>query len=124
MYNKTLEEVLPKATSTISEMRDSMLNEDRTKIKKEFNGYLASFGPSVIMAGLRQTAGFYDNAKKKNTLGVINNIIFDVIRRMDWHDGSADLEHYVASDDKLRKKRVLSVVTACKIAIRTFDLEE
>ncbi len=122
MYNKTIENILPDAISAVEFYRESM--EEDGRIKSKYNGYLASFGPSVIMAGLRQTVLFYDNSKKANDHGIINKIIYHTLDLQNWSDGAGSLKQYVNEYDKLKKKRVLDVVIACKIAIRTFDLEE
>lgn len=90
------------------------------KVVKEFNGYFASFGASVIMAGLRQTVIFYEDKYP-----CINDIIWGAIVQMDWMDGKDNLIQLVNDHKNLQvKQRVLDIVISCKLTIRTFDLEE
>ncbi len=123
MYNKTIEELLPLAILSINDNKVYMQNEEE-EIMNKYNGYLASFGPSVIMAGLKQTVLFYADNKKAQDHGIINKIIYETLQKRNWMENANNLSDYVNSDDKQRKKRVLNVVIACKIAIRTLDLEE
>ena len=126
MYNRNLEKLTPICMSVIEEL--SHTNEKDMKknagLKKEFNGYFASFGPSVIMAGLNQTVAFYADTSKKSKQGYVNTIIWQVLKKMQWDDNENSLTDYVKTRDILRKNRVLEVVVACKLAIRTFDLKE
>lgn len=126
MYSKNLEELTPMCMKIISELSEKY-TEDMKKsggLKKEFNGYFASFGPSVIMSGLNQTVIFYADTSKKNKQGYVNRIIWEVLKEMEWNDKENSLLDYVSTGNMIRKSRVLEVVSACKLAIRTFDLKE
>ena len=126
MHNRNLEKLIPICMKVIKSLSDTNEKDMKTKngIKKEFNGYFASFGPSVIMAGLNQTVSFYADASKKSKQGYVNTIIWDVLKDMKWAEEEGSLSSYVSNGDILRKNRVLEVVTACKLSIRTFDLKE
>ena len=126
MYNRNLEKLTPICMKIIYKLSND--NEKDMKknggLKKDFNGYFASFGPSVIMAGLNQTVSFYADTSKKSKQGYVNTIIWDVLKEMNWAENENSLTNYVKNRNILRKDRILEVVTACKLAIRTFDLKE
>jgi len=96
------------------------------KHKNEFNpetkGYFASFGPSVMMAGLLQTVLFYDGKSE-----YINRIIWEIMtdESIKWSEGKKSLKDLVEKNNNiLNKKRVLEVIVACKLVIKTYELEE
>lgn len=129
MYSRNLEKLIPIVVNIIEhkinlydEEKDAEEKKELCHITKKFNGYFASFGPSVLMAGLYQTIFFYDDKHK-----CINDIIFEAMQKMGWIDTNhTELKHIVRKDnsDLMAKKHVLEVIVACKLAIRTFALEE
>jgi CRISPR/Cas system CMR-associated protein Cmr5 small subunit len=126
MYNKNLEELMPIIAKIIDSKIKAYNNADDKekkklcKVVKEFNGYFASFGPSVIMAGLRQTVVFYEDK-----YSCVNDIIWEAISQMNWTDGENDLTALVNDTKNLQvKQRVLDIVISCKLTIRTFDLKD
>ncbi len=121
MYNKNLEKLIPITLNIIEKYKNEMSKEG--KIKSEFNGYFASFGPSVLMAGLNQTVMFFDDKDKKDKR-LVNKIIFEILKEMKWNDEKQNLEELVLKYNPLIKSRVLEVVTSCKLAIRTFELKD
>lgn len=118
MYNKNLEKLIPIALEVIENSKKEMSIDG--KIKSEFNGYFSSFGPSVLMAGLKQTVMFYEDKDKK----LVNKIIFEILKEMLWNEKESSLHDLVLTHNPLIKSRVLDVVTACKLAIRTFELKD
>lgn len=61
---KAINKLLPTA---MTQLTDSGLIYERNSILKEYDGYVASFAPSVITAGLKATLSFYtDKHKFKN----------------------------------------------------------
>ncbi|MFW3342953.1 type III-B CRISPR module-associated protein Cmr5 [Aliarcobacter butzleri] len=123
MYNKNLEKLIPITLNIIENHKKNMFAENSNKIKSEFNGYFASFGPSVLMAGLNQTVMFFDDKDKKDKK-LVNTIIFEILKEMKWDENKQNLKDLVLEYNPLIKSRVLEVVTSCKLAIRTFELKD
>lgn len=129
MHNRNLEKLIPIVVKIFETKIDAYDKEtDKKKrvklcrINKKFNGYFASFGPSVLMAGLYQTIYFYEDKAK-----CINEIVLEVLQKMGWiEEDTIKLIDIAKRDnqDLLLKNRILEVITACKLAIRTFELEE
>ncbi|HIP61859.1 MAG TPA: hypothetical protein EYG98_04815 [Sulfurovum sp.] len=116
MRNKNLEKLIP--------ITMEVFEKDKSKFSKETKGYFSSYGPSIIMAGLRQTVKSYEGSKDKK---YINNIIWKIMGKMDstWRDEKKSLDELVNSDKNRipNKNRILEVIVACKLCIKTFDLK-
>ena len=130
MQNRNLEKLIPIVSNIIdSKLKAYKEESDKEKkkslchITKKFNGYFASYGPSILMAGLYQTIYSYANKEK-----CVNSMILEAMKEMEWIDNSKeDLKDVVKIGDNidiLLKNRILEIVVACKLAIRTFELEE
>jgi len=114
MYNKTIEKLLPVAIEVFRKYEGGFT--------KETNGYFASYGPSIIMAGLKQSVIFYE--KKAS---YVNKIIWDILNHQDiqWGSDAPSLkEMVIASDNRKDKKHILDTIVACKLVIRTYDLKD
>ena len=126
MYNKNLEKLIPMLNTIISEkikkyQEASSDNEKKElcKVTKEFKGYLASYGPSIVMAGLCQTVYFYEDKDK-----CINEIIWEALKKMNWNNNKDNIKELVNDENNLAvKDHVMDVISAAKLVIRTFDLE-
>lgn len=129
MYNRNLEKLIPIVVKIINHKIKTYNNEtDKEKKKRlchintKFNGYFASYGPSVLMAGLYQTIFFYEDKSK-----CVNEIILEAMQKMEWAVKDETSLTKIVQDNNnniLLKNRILEVIVACKLAIRTFGLEE
>ena len=114
MPKRNVEKLIPVAMKVFA--------KHKNKLKPETKGYFASFGPSVMMAGLLQTVLFYDSKSE-----YINTIIWEIMtdESIQWSGGKKSLKDLVENDNNiLNKKRVLEVIVACKLVIKTYKLEE
>lgn len=129
MHNKNLEKLIPIVADIINtkiNTYNQASNKDKKNlchITKKFNGYFASFGPSVLMAGLYQTIYFYHDKEH-----CVNDIVLKAIKKMEWGDENTinltDMVEEKNNTNMLLKNRILEVIIACKLVIRTFELEE
>lgn len=114
MAKRNIEKLIPVTMKVFEKYED--------KFKPETKGYFSSFGPSVIMAGLHQTVLFYEEKTK-----YINEIIWDIMTddTIGWGEDGSSLKNLIeTNNDLLNKKRVLEVIVACKLVIKTYDLGE
>jgi len=58
---KSIEKILPKAIDAVSKF---VLTEKTNEVPKEFNGYISSFGASLISGGLLPTIVFFSQEAK------------------------------------------------------------
>ena len=94
------------------------------KIDKEYQGYLASFGPTVVSSGLLQTVMFYSADEKKDK---VIQIMFDLIKD-ELHTDKNTMKAFLIENDNYKnysyKNKILEANIACKLSIRTFDLKD
>lgn len=101
---------------------------ENNKVASEYNGYIASFGASVISSGLLSAVAFYSSTKsnseqdrkrlmdailiilKRENNGYTQNELFDLVQP--------------DPDNKLLRRKILDAATAIKLGIRTFVLEK
>ncbi|HUM51389.1 MAG TPA: type III-B CRISPR module-associated protein Cmr5 [Chitinophagales bacterium] len=58
---KNIEKILPTAIDAVKKF---VIPENQSEVPKEFNGYISSFGASVISSGLLPTIVFFSQAGK------------------------------------------------------------
>jgi len=125
---KKLQALIPAAIDTINAVEIPNNNI----VPKNFKGYFASFGASIIQAGLLPTVIFFDNAENtEEKRDKICQAIWKMIQpKLDdvIADDAKDLKSYLISSGKYNDPRVLQLVTdhaiALKIALRTFKFSE
>ena len=109
MNKKKIDSFIPKA---IEYIQNNLAKNGA--VKKIYQGYLASFGPTVISSGLTQTLAFYSADSEKNK---VIKMMFDIL------DIKLDLQNKNYNDYALKNK-ILEANIACKLAIRTFELKD
>jgi len=118
MNKKYIDKLIPKAMTELSKWSQNGV------IDKKYQGYLASFGPSVISSGLLQTVMFYggDNDKKR-----VNELLFKLIKD-DIDSSHSSMVEMLNENNNYKnytvKNKILEANIACKLAIRTFELKE
>ena len=114
MNNKNIEKLIPKAINLLQ-------NFPKEKV---YQGYLASFGPTVITSGILQAVAFYtgDDKKKK-----VINLMFNLIKE-DLKTNQSTLLDTLNENENYKnyaiKNKILEASIACKLAIRTFELKD
>ncbi|MBP2202240.1 CRISPR-associated protein Cmr5 [Methanococcus voltae] len=130
MSKKQVESYIPIALKVIKEcdkVDDKRLGvgiEDNNKntikvIKKEVNGYLASYGPAIIQSGLIPAVVFYEGKDEKK---IVNDLILKVIGEK-GKDYTRLLE-YACKNEAEAKENIMDAIIALKLALRTFKIEE
>jgi hypothetical protein len=111
------------------------------KIHSRFNGYAASFGPSVIQAGLLQTLAFFcraDRDAEADAEGKDRKVVVHLMENALENAGYLDASYTgetlfdkvrerirLKSGERTRlKSLVLESSAACKLAMRTFPVEK
>lgn len=125
--NKNVNELIPKALNAIKE---SKIANDSDEVDKEYKGYIASMGASIIQSGLKATLAFYSNeqsqAKKRlNLLKAIMKLIDPSSnqRLLDYVLSNTDEGNNKTEIDKFEKK-ISDALIALKLALRTFKPKE
>ena len=114
MNNKHIEKLIPKAIDLLQ----------RFPKEKVYQGYLASFGPTVITSGIVQAVAFYTGDNKKNE---VIELMFNLIKDDVNTDKNSLLEVLNEGENYKNyalKNKILEASIACKLAIRTFELKD
>lgn len=118
MNKKNIDKLIPDAIKKLN------ILVNNGKIDKVYQGYLASFGPTVIASGLLQTVMFYSADKKKNK---VIEIMFDLIKN-DLPTKYTNMQDMLVENKNHKnyiiKNKILEANIACKLSIRTFELKD
>jgi len=116
MNKKNIDKLIPKAIEALQ----SLQSEDGS-IDKVYQGYLASFGPTVISSGIVKTVAIYiDNDKSNKKRKNVTKIMFDLI----GEDSDDFIKDEKNSINYSLKNKILEANIACKLSIRTFNLKD
>lgn len=129
-----MEGFIEKAIKSIVEVE--IAKGEENAIPREFKGYIASFGASIIQNGLLPTIIFYDNQEANTTenRSLVNEAIYRIIRDKLEEDYPeyiytevTDLQTLVRRNykgERYIKEYVDDAITALKLAMRTFPIEK
>lgn len=118
MSKKSIENYIPLAIKVL----DETFNEGI--IPSAYNGYISSFGASIMQSGLKPTLALFENkdAATKEDKEYLTKIILKILN---GEDGS--LLRYVLNskdDETYLKEKILDISIAIKLSIRTFKLKK
>ncbi len=119
MSKKAIEKYIPKAIEVLSrEFTDG-------KIPSAYNGYISSFGASVMQSGLLPALALLENSdtKTKENKDKLSYLIINILTNSD--DDISLLRYVVDSteDKNYLKDKILNISIAIKLSIRTFKLD-
>ena len=119
MSKKRVEEYIPKALKVLEqEFKNGV-------IPKAYNGYISSFGASIIQSGLKPTLALFENqqANTEYNRGVLTELILKIL---DKNTQETSLLKYVINNgnEDLLKEKIIDIAIAIKLSIRTFKLED
>ncbi len=94
-------------------------------IKKEYNGYISSFGAAVLHSGLKAAIAFNESASSgsKEERGPLMKAILNIITNAPKKDEKL-LDYVLEHDTADTREKILDAATALKLAIRTFKLSK
>ena len=118
MSKKRVERYIPKAIEVLEKtFKDG-------KIPSAYNGYISSFGASVIGSGLLPTLALFENtnASTKENKEYLSYLIVQILTDRD--DDISLLKYVIDSREERHqlKKQILDISIAIKLSIRTFKL--
>jgi len=117
---KRVEKYIPKALQVL----DATFSDGI--IPSAYNGYMSSFGASIMQSGLKPTLALFENknADTKEDKEYLTKIILKVL---DDTTEKTSLLHYILKskkDEQYLKEQILDISIAIKLSIRTFQLED
>lgn len=136
---KSVNQLLPAALAAVRAPQGGILLADGVSILKEYDGYVASFAPSVITAGLWATLSFYfDKHKDKNDGKPYRNHILRLLGAIYVSRTGTDQPALVQNDlletalnvgtgsveERQLRQALIEAATALKLAMRNFRQAE
>ena len=120
MNQRSIEKLIPKAI----ESAEKNLAENG-KIAREYNGYISSFGASVLQSGPKAAIAFYERNSEKSAQDK-NPLMQAILYLLPSNGKNYDklFDYALANDNKDTRDNILNAVAALKLAIRTFNLEQ
>ncbi len=119
MSKKRVENYIPKALEVLEKkFKDS--------IPSEYNGYISSFGASLIQSGLKATVALFENknSQSKSDKEILTEIILEIL---DEKSKEKSLLRYIIEskkDERVLKEEIKDISIAIKLALRTFELKD
>ena len=116
MSRRSIENYIPKVLKVLDR---SFTNGD---VPSSYNGYISSFGASIIQSGLLPTLALFENtnASSKENKEYLSYIIVQVLTDRD--DDISLIRYVLDKDEQLMKQKILDISIALKLSIRTFKL--
>jgi CRISPR-associated protein Cmr5 len=123
MSKKNIEKYIADAIKVL----DNEFKDD--DVPSSYNGYISSFGASVIQSGLKPTLALFENknANSKEKKEKLPSLILQVLDPSSKEDS---LLRYVlqhekqGKDEAYIKQQILDISVAIKLGIRTFKLDD
>jgi len=118
MSKRNIEAYIPK----VLEVLDRTFTEG--VVPSAYNGYISSFGASIMQSGLLPTLALFENtnASTKENKEYLSYLIVQVLRGND--DDVSLLRYVLDGNEQLLKKEILDISIAIKLSIRTFKLDK
>lgn len=131
MSKKNIEKYIPTALEKIDNFFIKELKKLYPKLKEksipsEYNGYISSFGASMLQSGLKPTLALFENENSK-TQKAKKLLPQTILQILDSKTSETSLLRYVINSNKqetLLKKQILDISIAIKLSIRTFKLDK
>jgi len=120
MSKKNIEKYIPQAICVLERTFDD------GSIPSAYNGYISSFGASIMQSGLLPTLAIFENtdASNKENKESLSYIIMQILTQS---SNDRSLFHHAINsneDEMMLKRKILDISIAIKLSIRTFKLDK
>ena len=118
MSKKKIESYIPEVMKVLDK------NFPDGTISSSYNGYISSFGASIIQSGLLPTLALFENtdATTKENKEYLSHIIVQVLT---GKEEDRSLLHYALNkNEAVITEQILDISVALKLSIRTFNLDK
>jgi len=120
MSRKNIEKYIPEAIEVLS------IKFKNGKIPSSYNGYISSFGASIIQSGLKPTLALFENQNNQDNTKEDRSVLPKwILKVLDKNTQETSLLRYVINNnEELLKQKIIDVAIALKLSIRTFELDK
>ena len=123
--SKKISMMIPAAVEAV---KNHLLDKEKGKVNDAYDGYIASFGTSILQSGLLvATAMFSDETKKDKTKGEKGRLMDAVLEVLKSTNPEFEAFQslfalvYEHQKNKLVRKNILDASVAIKLSLRTFE---
>lgn len=118
MSRRVIERYIPKVMEVL---KDEFSNGE---IPSAYNGYISSFGASIMQSGLLPTLALFENtnASTKENKEYLTYLIVRILTGK--KDDISLLQYVIKAKNPNHKREILDISIAIKLSIRTFKLVE
>lgn len=136
MNQKKIDDMIPIALRLLASPHADFANikTPEGKIKSKYAGYIASFGPSVIQAGIAKTLAFCMKGEEADRTVIADFVKHVLIEGYHLDDSNKSKRLlYIYLDETNNKPtlqklnyrdKILESATACKLAMFTYETDE
>ena len=120
MSKKNIENYIP----NVMKVLDATFKEG--VVPSSYNGYISSFGASVMQSGLKPTLALFEN-ENANTQEKKQLLPKLILKVLDANTQESSLLRYVlqrADEEDFLKQQIIDISIAIKLGIRTFKLDK
>ena len=119
MSKKNIEKHIPDAMRVLKEEFSD------GKIPSSYNGYISSFGASIIQSGLLPTLALFEK-KQSGTKEDKSKLTKLILKILDDKYNNTLLEYALSTNNNelYLKQKILDISIALKLSIRTFKLDK
>lgn len=128
MNKKQVETLIPNAIKAIEEY---LLDDKDRTVASEYNGYISSFGASIIQSGLLPTVAFFEteeNKSQKDKKRLISAILYLIKGNASKESIKNEklLEYILKNKEKedFIKEDIINAAIAIKLSLRTFKFKK
>lgn len=120
MSKKNIENYIPKAMEILSTTFSDGV------VPASYNGYISSFGASVIQSGLKPTLALFENenANTQEKKQLLPELILEILGKKSSYRSLLDYILENKNEEQYLKQQILDIAVALKLGIRTFKLEK
>ena len=120
MNHRKIEDLIPRAMESIKNEKELFIGD---KVKRVYKGYIDGMGPSMILAGMRQTICFYSEEKEKANRQIIIQLLGSLLKIENLTDHAM---HITTGSQEYRKLResLMEGIVALKLALKTFPISD
>jgi len=122
MSKKNVEVYIPKALEVLEEYYPNKT------IPSAYNGYISSFGASIVQSGLLPTLALFENENNQDKTKADKSVLTKNILKVldDSYPDNSLLRYaiYYKGNRELLKQQIIDISIALKLTIRTFKLDK
>jgi len=93
------------------------------RVPREFNGYISSFGASIIQSGLKPAIAFFES-KTSNAQEHREKVPEAILKIISDKKYNSLLKFVISNESSETKAKIMDAATALKLAIRTFEFSK